>query len=369
MAIKSVGGRYEGVLTNTLKNGNISFYIRYRDETGTPVKKKVGTKTKQSNFTIKDAYDKLIETKHKLSTGEELPKVVQKKSQRILFKDLFDEYLQWAKVNKKTWKWNDLGVYNKHLSHLEKKDIKTFKAKDFEQLKQEKLKIVSPKMTEHILGLCRVIFNHAIRNEIVKNFTNPLADGKVKMPKVDNKKVGFLTKEQANKILEHLREENTRTYQLTSLCLFTGARFSEVASLTWNDINFDTNLIYFKPTKDGNSRFIMMTQRVRDIIDSLKEEENDNILVIPNTQNNQYEKMPKYFQKTVDSVVIGNKEATKNRITTHTLRHTHASWLAQSGVDILHIKEQLGHKRIETTMRYSHLIDNKRHDATLGIAF
>ena len=48
MAIKSVGGRYEGVLTNTLKNGNISYYIRYRDETGSPVKKKVGTKTKQS---------------------------------------------------------------------------------------------------------------------------------------------------------------------------------------------------------------------------------------------------------------------------------------------------------------------------------
>ena len=369
MAIKSVGGKYEGVLTNTLKNGNISFYIRYRDETGTPVKKKVGIKTKQSNFTIKDAYDKLIETKHKLSTGEELPKVVQKKSQRIFFQDLFDEYLEWAKVNKKTWKWNDLGTYNKHLSHLAKKDIKTFKPKDFEQLKQEKLKVVSPKMTEHILGLCRVIFNHAIRNELVKNFTNPLSDGKVKMPKVDNKKVGFLTKEQASKILEHLKEENLRTYQLTTLCLFTGARFSEVASLTWNDINFDTNLIYFKPTKDGNSRFIMMTKRVREVIDNLKDEENDNILVIPNTQNNQYDKMPKYFQKTVDKIVLGNKEATKNRITTHTLRHTHASWLAQSGVDILHIKEQLGHKRIETTMRYSHLIDNKRHDATLNVGF
>ena len=369
MAIKSVGGKYEGVLTNTLKNGNISYYIRYRDETGTPVKKKVGTKTKQSNFTIKDAYDRLIEIKHKLSTGEELPKVVQKKSQRILFQDLFDDYLQWAKVNKKTWKWNDLGVYNKHLSHLSKKDVKTLKPKDFEELKQQKLHEVSPKMTEHILGLCRVIFNHAIKNELVKNFTNPISNGKVKMPKVDNKKVGFLTKEQATKILDILEKENTKTYQLTALCLFTGARFSEVASLTWNDINFNTNLIYFKPTKDGNSRFVMMTQRVREIVQNLKNEENNTMLVIPNTINQQYDKMPKYFQKVVDTVVKGNKEATKNRITTHTLRHTHASWLAQSGVDILHIKEQLGHKRIETTMRYSHLIDNKRHEATLNVGF
>ncbi|MEA2018956.1 MAG: site-specific integrase [Campylobacterota bacterium] len=369
MALEAVGGKYEGVLKNKLKNGNISFYIRYRDETGTPVKKKVGTKTTQTNFTVKDAYDKLIETKHKLATGEELPKVLQKKSSIILFEDMFNDYLEWAKVNKKTWKWNDLGVYNKHLSYLAKKDIKTLKSKDFEILKQKKLSEVSPKMTEHILGLCRVIFNHAIRNELIRNFDNPVANGKVKMPKIDNKKVGFLTKDQAKVILDKLMEENKRTYQLTTLCLFTGARFSEVASLTWNDINFDTNLIYFKPTKDGNSRFIMMTDRVRKVVDGLKEEGNDSALVIVNTQNNQYEKMPKYFQKVVDAVVNGNNDAKKNRITTHTLRHTQASWLAQSGVDILHIKEQLGHKRIETTMRYSHLIDNKRHQATLRIGF
>ena len=54
---------------------------------------------------------------------------------------------------------------------------------------------------------------------------------------------------------------------------------------------------------------------------------------------------------------------------THSLRHTHASWLAQSGVDILHIKEQLGHRKIDTTMRYSHLIDDRRHQATERLNF
>ena len=71
MALKSVGGKYDGIWINELKNGNIAYYINYRNESGTPVKKKVGVKTKQSNFTIKDAYDKLIEAKHKLATGEE----------------------------------------------------------------------------------------------------------------------------------------------------------------------------------------------------------------------------------------------------------------------------------------------------------
>ena len=369
MALVKASEKYQGIYKNIYKNGNIAYYINYRNEDGKPTLKKVGLKTKQTNFTVKDAYDKLIEAKHKLATGEELPKVLQKKSNKIIFQDLYDEYIEWAKVNKKTWKHNDEGVYNKHLSYLSKRDIKTLKSKDFEALKQKKLSEVSPKMTEHILSTARVIFNHAIRNEIVKNFTNPIASGKVKMPKYDNTKVGFLTKKQALELLERLKKENTRTYQLTSLLLFTGARFIEIASLTWNDINFDSNMIYFKPTKDGNSRFTIMTKRVREVIETLKDENNSTTLVIPNTQSNQYDKMPKYFQKSVDNIVKGNKKATKNRITTHTLRHTHASWLAQDGVDIIHIKEALGHKRIETTMRYSHLIDNKRHQATVKIGF
>ena len=75
--------------------------------------------------------------------------------------------------------------------------------------------------------------------------------------------------------------------------------------------------------------------------------------------------MPGYFDAAIESIIPGNKEKdAKQKITAHSLRHTHASWLAISGLDILQIKEQLGHKTIEMTMRYAHLIPNKRHEAT-----
>ena len=376
MALKKASSKYPGIFINEYKNGNVAYYINYRNEEGTPTLKKVGMKTKQSNYTIMDAYDRLIEVKHKIATGEELPKVVQRKA-KVLFEDIFEDYLNWAKANKKTWKHNDLLVYNKHLSYLAKSDPRTLKPKDFEELKQKKLtevdkktgRVLAPKTVQHILATARHIFNHAIKNELIKNLTNPIGSGRVRMPKVENQKIGFFTKEKAKELLELLQQrENKRLYELTTLLLFTGARFSEVARLTWSDINFNTNLIYFASSKDGNARYIKMSNRVLEVVNSLYKNK-INTLVIPTIHGNKYEKMPKEWQIEVDKLIPGNDDANKDRLTTHSLRHTHASWLAQSGVDILHIKEQLGHKKIETTMRYSHLIDDRRHQATERLNF
>ena len=376
MALKKASSKYPGIFINEYKNGNVAYYINYRNEEGTPTLKKVGMKTKQSNYTIMDAYDRLIEVKHKIATGEELPKVVQRKS-KVLFEDIFEDYLNWAKANKKTWKHNDLLVYNKHLSYLAKSDPRTLKPKDFEELKQKKLtevdkktgRVLAPKTVQHILATARHIFNHAIKNELIKNLTNPIGSGRVRMPKVENQKIGFFTKEKAKELLELLQQrENKRLYELTTLLLFTGARFSEVARLTWSDINFNTSLIFFASSKDGNARYIKMSNRVLEVVNTLYKNKINN-LVIPTINGNKYEKMPKEWQIEVDKLIPGNDNANKDRLTTHSLRHTHASWLAQSGVDILHIKEQLGHKKIETTMRYSHLIDDRRHQATERLNF
>jgi site-specific recombinase XerD len=41
--------------------------------------------------------------------------------------------------------------------------------------------------------------------------------------------------------------------------------------------------------------------------------------------------------------------------------------MALAGADILQIKEQLGHKKLDMTLRYAHLIPSQRHKVIKGI--
>jgi len=381
MALKPAGGKYDGVWINELKNGDISYYINYRNEQGTSVKIKVGKKTIASDFTIKDAYAKLVETKYKLQHGEE-PIVKSKRAIKIILDDLWLEFFKYAKANKKSWRMDEQN-YNKHIRPIfGKKNVKTLKSLEFESFKQDLfLKGLQAQTVKHQLVLIRTILNYAIKHELVHGYINPLSNGKVKMPNIDNERQGYLTKKQAKKILKILKSTHSVTYHLTVLLLFTGARFSEITGaasqknkigkatpLKWSDVNFNNKSIYLKKTKNGNDRHIAINDILLKSLKYLhKNRVNEN--VITNSRGGIILRMPEYFLDAVESIIPNNKtQESKYKIITHSLRHTHASWLAEDGLDILQIKEQLGHKNIDITMRYAHLIPNKRHEVTKALS-
>lgn len=380
MAMKPAGGKYKGVWINELINGDVPYYINYRDEQGKPRKIQVGKKTMTSDFTVKDAYAKLIEIKYKLQHDQE-PTIKAGRVPRTTLDNLWEEYAKYAKANKKSFQI-DQQNYNKHIRPVfGSKSVKKMRSLDFEKFKQQLMaKGLEPQTVKHQLTLIRTVFNFAIKHNLLKNFTNPIGDGKVKMPTIDNKRQAYLTKEQARKILDILQSVHPLTYHLTVLLLFTGARFSEITgasarknktgedmSLKWQDVNFDNNTIYFKPTKNGNARHIAMNETLRETMEFLYENRtNDN--VINNSKGGIILRMPEHFISAVEEVIPGNRtRESKYKITAHSLRHTHASWLAEAGLDILQIKEQLGHKHIEMTMRYAHLIPNVRHEMTKAL--
>jgi integrase len=219
MSLEPVGGKYEGVWINKLKNGDISYYINYRDENGMPVKLQVGKKTKASDFSIKDAYSKLIEIKYKLQHDQE-PIIKTNRISKVKFDDIWEEFFKYAKGNKKSY-LSDEQNYNKHIKPIfGNKNVKNITSLDYEDFKQTLVsKGLEAQTVKHQLTLIRTVINYAIKHDILKNFTNPISNGKVKMPEIDNKRLAFLTKKQAKEILELLESTHILTYHLTVLLL------------------------------------------------------------------------------------------------------------------------------------------------------
>ena len=358
---KKISTKHEGVFYKEVVNENNKvvdkiFLIRYRENYSD---KQMTIGKFSEGIRLEFCKAKRIDILNKIRHGEFIGK-----NSKITFYEVFKKYIEWAEHNKKTWK-QDKNTFEFHLSEFKHYDLRQLKSELFETLKQKKLSDgYKPRTVQLILGLARQIINHAINNELIINYSNPISKGKVKMPVFDNKQIGFLTKEQAKKLLEILKAKPfPLSYRLTVLLLYSGARFSEIASLTWDDIDFNNRLIYFKPNKNGNDRKVYIPDVSLEVLSALHAEKTNN-LVIPSRNGKQLIQMPKQWQEEVDKLLPNNDKAGKYRITVHSLRHTHASWMAISGISILHIKEQLGHKKLEMTMRYSHLIPNERHEST-----
>lgn len=206
------------------------------------------------------------------------------------------------------------------------------------------------------------IFNHAQKIYGLKD--NPCSRVE-KIGKSDAEHIDFWTKEEYDRFLSVVNKSD-KYYVLFEILFWTGARIGEVLALTYEDVDFKRkelriNKTYYRMKKEDVITVPKTTTSVRTI--SMPE-----FLL---------EEIKGYYQRLYDypsnarlfpvvPKAVENKfkrdieKAGVKKIRIHDLRHSHASYLINEGVDAIIIKQRLGHKNIKITLdTYSHLYPNK----------
>ena len=136
---------------------------------------------------------------------------------------------------------------------------------------------------------------------------------------------------------------------------YAGLRRGEIASLRWEDVDFDRNRIHiaahddFTP-KDYERRWIAMSGPLRGHLEGLRGRSG-------HVLGRSYDPgvLTTYMGRLIRQARLSGS--------VHTLRHTFASWLASAGVSLLTISKLLGHASARTTEIYAHLAPDAQEAA------
>ena len=218
----------------------------------------------------------------------------------------------------------------------------------------------APRSIEYALAVIRQAFNRAKEWGIYQG-DNPTC--KVKKPRVDNKRIRFLSPDEARMLLEECKKRSRQLYEMCLLSLYCGLQAGEIFNLTWQDIDLKNELIQIKDPKNKTNRVAYMNDEAKAMFEAKKEGE-PNELVFKDRKGKKIKEISNTFNKVVNALGFNeNVKDPRDRVVFHTLRHTFASWLAIGGVPIYTIKDLLGHKNLTMTERYSHLIPDTKRQA------
>lgn len=134
----------------------------------------------------------------------------------------------------------------------------------------------------------------------------------------------------------------------------TGIRPTELMNLKVKDVNLDTKSINPSTAKNGNPRTLKLTTETTEMlkIHIAKHKLNLTNEIFKGTARNygqQFRQMRNNLAKKLKNPAIRN-------VRLYDLRHYFATRLYAKTRDILYVKQQLGHKKIENTLKYTQLI-------------
>jgi len=176
----------------------------------------------------------------------------------------------------------------------------------------------------------------------------------IKRPKKENKIPIVLTKEEVLKLFEGT--ETLKSSLILQLLYSSGLRVSEIVNLKKQDLDFNENMGWVRKGKGKKDRMFVLSKKLSKKLQKFINKHND--------WNYLFSKEKPLTTRNIQKIVqkAAQKAGINKSVHPHTLRHSFATHLLESGVDIRKIQILLGHSSIATTQLYTHISNEQLKD-------
>ena len=278
----------------------------------------------------------------------EILRGIYKQPVKMTLGEFGERYMEHAKANKRSWLRDEQMLANLLEYFGKERQLADVTPVEIEGYKVSRRAEVSGSTVNRELALLKRMFNLAITWDLFLN-ANPVR--KVKFFREFNTGLRVVSPEEEKSLLE-----NASPYlqDLIRFALNTGLRVGEVFSLPWSNVDLKKGILTVFSPKTEKLREVPINAETRKVLEAwCLGKKNELVFYNPETG--------KRFVDLKAGFALACTKAKIEGVTWHTLRHTFASRLVNSGVDIVTVKELLGHSSISVTMRYAHTnFDSKR---------
>jgi len=190
------------------------------------------------------------------------------------------------------------------------------------------------------LGLLNRIMKYA-QIDLGIYLPNGLPVEQIRKPKPSQPRDRRLEAGEYDLLMEHLPDQMK---PVVKFALSTAMRRSEIAKLTWQDINRKARYALLRDTKNGTARKAPLSDEALAVIDSIPRKLHDNLIFGYQAEGS----ISKAFARScADAGIVG--------LRFHDLRHEAVSRAFECGLNVMEAAAVSGHKDLRMLQRYTHL--------------
>ena len=326
----------------------------------------------------KDAKTELLKIEYLVSTNQYFKDVKSGK-----FGDVLDEWLSLHKetVKPSTWQFIELRA-NKHVKpYFKDMYVDKITLRQCQDFVNKTFK-VAPVAYVYSVSIVKNTLDYALRLGMIESNPMLYVIKPKKQANISDNHGNFYTKDELKKFLDVAKNTDLKKYTLFRLLAFSGIRIGECLALTWHDLNYKNNTIAINktlartnngikiqtPKTKASNRVISLDTETMQVLKMWQLEQRKQLLKLGINAMNKHQLIFSNSKNSfiiVPTVRLAIKQIAKKAgiypITTHGFRHTHATLLFASGMDIKQVQARLGHSNVQTTLNiYTHAMKDKQ---------